>query len=103
MELYYKDLISEEASLEKLVDDLMLVVQGADAFARAAGVNLSNQPTAEITSRLERLKASCKRVRKQAIASALGTDKLLRRHPYSSLGFAFGVGMLAAMLLRRKR
>jgi len=30
MELYYKDLISEDASLEKLVDDLMLVVQGAN-------------------------------------------------------------------------
>src|SRR5947208_2040447 len=102
MELYYKDLISEEASLEKLVDDLMLVVQGADAFAQAAGLKLADRPAAEIATRLERLKTSCQRVKKQAIASAMATDKLLRHHPYSSLGFAFGVGVLAAMLMTRK-
>ena len=103
MELYYKDLISEEASLDKLVDDLMLVVQGVDAFAQAAGLTLSDQPSAEIASRLQRLKASCGRVRKQAIASALATDKLVRQYPYSSLGFAFGAGLLSALLMSRKR
>ena|SRR2546423_757878 len=103
MELYYKDLISEEASLEKLVDDLMLVVQGADAFAKAAGVNLSSEPVAEIATRLERLKASCHRVKKQAVRSALATDKLLRQYPYSALGFAFGLGVLAATLVHRRR
>ena len=103
MELYYKDLISEEASLEKLVDDLMRVVQGADAFAQAAGLNLSDQPASEIATRLERLKASCRLVKKQARASALATDKLLRQYPYSSLGFAFGLGLLAAALISRRR
>ena len=103
MELYYKDLISEEASLEKLVDDLMRVVQGADAFAQAAGLNLSDQPAAEIATRLERLKASCLRVKKQALASALATDKLLRQYPYSALGFAFGFGILIASVINRRR
>ena len=101
MELYYKDLISEEASLEKLVDDLMLVVQGADEFAQAAGLN--QRPSEEIATRLAWLKASCRRVRLQAQASALATDKLLRQYPYSSLGFAFGLGVLATALLIRKR
>ena len=50
MELYYKDLISEEASLERLVDDLMLVVQGADQFADASGA-LSGPKKEEIRSR----------------------------------------------------
>src|SRR5947207_1321851 len=103
MELYYKDLISEEASLEKLVDDLMLVVQGANEFAQAAGVELANQPASEIATRLERLKDSCRRVKKQAIASALATDKLLRQYPYSAIGFAFGAGIVIATLLHRKR
>jgi len=103
MELYYKDLISEEASLEKLVDDLMLVVQGADAFVKAAGVDLSNQPTAEIATRLERLKASCQRVKEQALTGAVAMDKLVRRHPYSAVGFAFGLGILTTALLNRRR
>src|SRR5207245_2086939 len=98
MELYYKDLISEEASLEKLVDDLMLVVQGADEFVQAAGLALGQQPKAEIASRLERLRESCLRAKERAYAGARATDKLVRQHPYSSLGLAFTVGLVAGVL-----
>jgi ElaB/YqjD/DUF883 family membrane-anchored ribosome-binding protein len=103
MELYYKDLISEDASLDKLVDDLMLVVQGADDLVQAAALNLPARPAAELASRLQRLKANCQRVKKRALTSALATDKLLRRYPYSALGLAFGVGILAATLINRRR
>ncbi len=103
MELYYKDLISEDSSLEKLVDDLMLVVQGADAFVEAAGGNLVGRQRDEIVSRLARLKESCRRVKQQAVAGALATDKLLRQYPYSSVGFAFAVGLLAGALFERRR
>ena len=103
MELYYKDLISEDASLEKLVDDLMLVVQGAEEFAQAAGATLSGERKQEITSRLARLKAACQNVREHTKATALAADKILRRYPYSSLGFAFALGLLAGVLVRRDR
>ena len=100
MELYYKDLISEEASLEKLVDDLMLVVQGAEEFAQAAGANLPGHQKAEITTRLVRLKEGCQRVREHTVATARAADKLLRQYPYSSLGFAFALGLLGGIVLR---
>jgi len=102
MELYYKDLISEEASLEKLVDDLMLVVQGADEFVRATGAGLQGEKKEEITTGLQRLKAGCQRVQRQAIASALAADKVLRQYPYSTVGFAFAMGLLAGKLPHRK-
>jgi ElaB/YqjD/DUF883 family membrane-anchored ribosome-binding protein len=102
MELYYKDLISEEASLEKLVDDLMLVVQGANEFAQAAGANLAQVNREEIHTRLQRLKENCRRIKEQAVAGAVATDKILRKHPYSSLGFAFACGLLAGLLVNRK-
>ncbi|MEY2429650.1 MAG: hypothetical protein QOJ40_2535 [Verrucomicrobiota bacterium] len=103
MELYYKDLISEDASLENLVDNLTLIVQGADELARAAGLNSSDPRTAEIATRLQRLKTTCGRVRKQALAGAAATDKLLRRYPYSSLGFAFALGVIATVALMKRR
>jgi ElaB/YqjD/DUF883 family membrane-anchored ribosome-binding protein len=103
MELYYKDLISEDASLEKLVDDLMLVVQGANDFAEAAGVNLTPIKREEIHTHLQRLKDSCHRIKEQAVAGALATDKILRKHPYSSLGIAFACGLLTAKLIKRRR
>jgi ElaB/YqjD/DUF883 family membrane-anchored ribosome-binding protein len=102
MELYYKDLISEDASLERLVDDLMLIVQGANEFAEAAGASLTNIKREEICTRLESLKESCHRIKEQAVAGAVATDKILRKHPYSSLGFAFACGILAGTLFKRK-
>jgi ElaB/YqjD/DUF883 family membrane-anchored ribosome-binding protein len=103
MELYYKDLISEDASLERLVDDLMLVVQGANEFAEAAGANLTQLKREEIHTHLQRLKESCRRIKEQAVAGAVATDKVLREHPYSSLGIAFACGLLTGTLFCKKR
>jgi ElaB/YqjD/DUF883 family membrane-anchored ribosome-binding protein len=102
MELYYKDLISEEASLERLVDDLMLVVQGADQFADTSCA-LSGAKKEEIRSRLQQLKEHCLQLKHRAIATAQATDKALRHHPYSSIGLAFALGFAAAWLLKPQR
>ena len=103
MELYYKDLISEETSLEKLVDDLMLVVQGADALAEAAGAMLPEAPKQELTTRLQRLKESCRRAKEQAKQSALAAGKVVRQYPYSAIGFSFAAGLLIGVLVTRCR
>ncbi len=103
MELYYKDLISKESSLEKLVDDLMLVVQGAEELAQVAGAKLPESERNEITTRLQRLKAGCGNVRRRAVSGALKADQLMRRYPYSTAGFAFAAGLLAAHFFYRRR
>lgn len=105
MELYFKDLISKEASLEKLVDDLARVVQGADDIAKAVGQNLSEESREEVATRLDRLKASCRRLAEQAVSGGRATDRLVRRHPYSSLGIVFAAGLLvgAAVFYGRGR
>jgi ElaB/YqjD/DUF883 family membrane-anchored ribosome-binding protein len=103
MELYYKDLISEEASLEKLVDDLMLVVQGAEEFVEAAGATLAGEKKQEITTRLARLKEGCRQVKRQTVATALAADRVLHRYPYSVVGFAFGLGLLMGAILRKRK
>ncbi len=103
MELYFKDLISNDSSLEKLVDDLMLVVQGAEEFAQANGASLKQADKEEITSGLERLKVGYHLMRHRAVAGARAVDSLMHRYPYSTAGFAFAFGLLAARLFRRKR
>jgi ElaB/YqjD/DUF883 family membrane-anchored ribosome-binding protein len=99
MELYYKDLISEDASLEKLVDNLTLVVQGADEFAAAASAGLETERRREISSRLQRLKDACRRIEDRTIYTAQAAGKMVRRFPYSSAGFAFGLGLLIGALV----
>jgi ElaB/YqjD/DUF883 family membrane-anchored ribosome-binding protein len=101
MELYYKNLISEDASPEKLVDDLVLVVQGADAYVKAVGVSFDKQPAEEITSRLARLKEGCDRAKAQAVSTALAAHKVVHQYPYSSVGFAFAAGLLAGAVVRK--
>jgi ElaB/YqjD/DUF883 family membrane-anchored ribosome-binding protein len=103
MELYYKDLISKEATLEKLVDDLMLVVQGAEEFAEANGAKIGPAGQAELRSRLEQLKVSCRRLRQHAVQGVVAADKLVRRNPYSTAAVAFAIGILVAQCFRRKR
>lgn len=101
MELYYKDLISEEATLEKLVDDLALVVQGADELA-ANGAGLTGPYRTELLTRLQRLKAACRQIEARAIATGQAANRALRKYPYSSAGFAFALGLLAGALLGAK-
>lgn len=103
MELYFKDLISEDTSLERLVDDLMRIVQGADEFVQAAGGDLPPERQEEITSRLRRLQEACGRLRQRMMASARAADRAVRHYPYSSIGFAFGAGLLAGSVLGRTR
>lgn len=103
MELYYKDLISKGTSLERLVDDLMRVVQGANELAEVAGAALDGASREEIKTRLERLKANCQSVKRHTMDTAVAADKVMRQHPYSAAGLAFGAGLLCAVLFRRGR
>jgi len=103
MELYYKDLISEDASLEKLVDNLMLVVQGAEEFVQAAGANLPVASKQEITTRLAKLKQSCRSIKQRTVATAQAADKTLREYPYSSIGFSFAFGLFLGVVLMKRR
>jgi ElaB/YqjD/DUF883 family membrane-anchored ribosome-binding protein len=103
MELYYKDLISEDASLDKLVDDLMLVVQGASEIVEAAGPHLNPEQNAAIHSKIQAIKEGCNQIKEHAMSGMRATDKLLRKYPYSSIGFAFSLGILSAIAVGRAR
>src|SRR5262249_41060282 len=103
MEVYFKDLISAESSLEKLVDDISLVVQGVDDFARAVGENLPHEERDQILNRLNRLRQSCVRLKGQIIGGARATDRALRLHPYSAISMAFALGCLIGVILPRHR
>jgi len=103
MEIYFKDFISNENSLEKLVDDLALVVQGADDFARAVGANVSERSRDEITSRVNRLKESYGRIKEKTMAGARATDQAVRRNPYRFLAAAVLLGAVMGIKLGRSK
>ena len=98
MEVYFKELISKEASLEKLVDDLERVVQGTDDFAKSIGVNLA-EPHTEMARRLLHLRERCQRINQEIVSQAQATDRMVRTHPYPFIAVAAVLGMLAGAKL----
>ena len=48
------------------------------------------------------LKAVIQRAEEKAVESAKAADKVVRTHPYQTIGIAFGLGLLIGFLARRK-
>ena len=62
--------------LEKFVEDIKAVVRDSEELLKA-GVSVARQ---------------------RAIAGAKTTDRVVREHPYQSLGIIFGLGVLVGVL-----
>jgi len=48
------------------------------------------------------LKALIQRVEKKTVEGAKVADRVVRDHPYETIGIAFGLGLLIGILARRK-
>ena len=101
MEVYFKELISKDTSVDKLVEDLERVVQGADDLAKSLGPKLAERP--EIAQRLQRLKDGCRRINEEIIEGAHATDRFVRKNPYPFIGAAVLVGLLVGSRLSSRK
>ena len=96
---------TNEVSTEKLVTDLKRVVRDSEELLQASAGAMGDkaQELRERLSRtLESAKAACRRLEDKAIEGAKATDKVIRDHPYESIGVAFGIGLLLGVLVTRK-
>ena len=48
------------------------------------------------------LKAIIQRAEEKTVESAKAADKVIRTHPYQTIGIAFGLGLLVGLLARRR-
>jgi ElaB/YqjD/DUF883 family membrane-anchored ribosome-binding protein len=101
METYFANLTPGEASREKLVQDLMILVRDAESLVKTTGGNVADKTRQELMAALERVKAGCRRLEQRAGIHARTADRVIREHPYESLGISFGVGLLIGVLLSR--
>ena len=51
---------------------------------------------------MDDLKAMFQRAEEKAVERAKAADKVIREHPYHTVGLAFGLGLLIGILARRK-
>ncbi len=48
------------------------------------------------------VRAMIQRAEEKAVERARAADKVIREHPYQTIGLAFGLGVLIGVLARRK-
>jgi ElaB/YqjD/DUF883 family membrane-anchored ribosome-binding protein len=99
MEVYFKELISKDNCLEKLVEDLERVVQGADELAKSIGVNVAESPEHPVALRLLTLKERCEGMKQRILQRAGDTDRFVRKNPYPFLFMAGLLGMVVGVRL----
>ena len=94
-----------EITKDKLVDDLKVVVRDAEALMKATAQGVgekAHEARERLAVALENAKVTCRRLEEKAIQGAKATDKVIREHPYESIGIAFGIGLLIGVLVNRK-
>jgi len=88
-------LVSELKTVTKDAEELLKTVSGEKG-------NGSHEIRMRLSSAIESAKATYHRLEEKAVAGAKATDKVIREHPYESLGIAFGLGLLVGVLVTRK-
>jgi ElaB/YqjD/DUF883 family membrane-anchored ribosome-binding protein len=94
-----------ENATEEVLDTLRKAVEQSEALldstAGAAGEE-AGKLRAKIQKSVDSAKAAYRRVEERAVAGAKATDKVIRAHPYESIGVAFAVGIVIGVLAARK-
>jgi ElaB/YqjD/DUF883 family membrane-anchored ribosome-binding protein len=94
-----------EASIEKLLRDLKAVVRDSEELLRAGARDLSERGRAareRLTAAVEVAKDTQRKLQAQMVSGAKATNRVVREHPYHSVGIAFGIGMLLGILANRR-
>lgn len=94
-----------DVSRERVKEDLGALVRDAEDLLKATAGDMSDkakEARTRMSNALEKAKATCHRLEEKTVATAKATDKVIREHPYESIGIAFGVGLLIGVLVARK-
>ncbi|HEX4646057.1 MAG TPA: DUF883 family protein [Verrucomicrobiae bacterium] len=94
-----------EDATEKLLRDLKEVMKDGEELLQAGASELSEKgraARARLAAALDAARETGRKLQEQTIAGARVTDRVIREHPYQSIGLAFGIGLLIGVLINRK-
>jgi ElaB/YqjD/DUF883 family membrane-anchored ribosome-binding protein len=66
------------------------------------GESTAEGRTATTERLVDELKSMVERAQEQAVERAKAADRVIRDHPYQTIGLAFGLGLLIGVLARRR-
>ena len=107
MEEHYHNMTSAGGDLtrERLVEDLRSLVRDAEELLKSGAEEVGGKAAelrARLQTSLDKAKETCRKLEGHAVESAKAADRVIRSHPYESMGIAFGVGVLLGVLINRR-
>jgi ElaB/YqjD/DUF883 family membrane-anchored ribosome-binding protein len=97
--------MNAELNTEQLVTDLKRVVRDSESLL-AATTDSAGAKAGAVRERLgealESARRTCLNLEERAVENVKAADQMIRKHPYPSIGVAFGVGLLIGVLVNRK-
>ena len=95
-----------DLNTEKLVADLKRIINDSEDLLRATA-DAVGEKAGFVRERLGETIATAKRrcheLESRTAECAKAADKVVRKHPYQTIGAAFGVGLLIGVLVTRKQ
>lgn len=98
-------LMTTQEANQRLAGDLKVVMRDAEELLKATAGQAGDKVTeirSRLASALESAKGTCHHLQEKTVEAAKATDKVIREHPYESIGVAFGVGLLIGVLVTRR-
>jgi ElaB/YqjD/DUF883 family membrane-anchored ribosome-binding protein len=93
----------------KLAQDFRVVIQDAEHLVKATAGEIGDklgekakEARSRLAASLESAKSSCQQLEGKAKAGVEATDRVIREHPYESVGVAFAVGLFFGLLVTRR-
>ena len=89
----------------QISDTYKSVTHDAENFVKETASGLGDKARdarARLAASLASAKANLSRLNEKAVEGAKATDRVIRDHPYQSIGVAFGIGILIGVLVTRK-
>lgn len=111
METHFQNITEAHHSLarERVLADFRSLVRDSEDLLKATAGDVSDrakEARRRFAAALDRAKATCEALQQQTLvtaeAAARRTDRVIREHPYESIGVAFGVGLLLGLVFGRK-
>ena len=91
---------------EKIDKDLKVLIQDSEDLLAATADNAGErlkEVRARLSHALENARGTAHQLEIKAVEKAKAADKVIRDHPYQSIGIAFGVGVLVGLVIGRSR
>ena len=96
---------SSEEARGRVKEDLHALMRDAEELLKATAGDMSEkaqQARTRLSEALDKARHTYRQLEERTVAAAKATDKVIREHPYESIGIAFGVGLLIGVLVARK-